>query len=79
MCGWQSSTRRPHEVIEADPYLQAMHANAEQFDTSTERLFRYLQASTAHSLWMLYVLGFTVDSACLCMPCAWLAVSAVTE
>lgn len=43
---WQSSTRGPHEVIEADPYLQAMHANAEQFDASTERLFRYLQAST---------------------------------
>ena len=41
----QSSTRTPHEVIEKDPYLEAMHANAEVFDYQTERLFRYLQVS----------------------------------
>ncbi len=41
----QSSTRTPHEVIEKDPYLEAMHQNAEVFDFQTERLFRYLQVS----------------------------------
>lgn len=41
----QSSTRTPHEVIENDPYLEAMHANAEVFDLQTERLFRYLQVT----------------------------------
>ena len=39
----QSSTRGPHEAIANDPYLEAMHANAEVFDYQTERLFRYLQ------------------------------------
>lgn len=41
----QSSTRTPHEEIQKDPYLEAMHANAEVFDQQTERLFRYLQVS----------------------------------
>ena len=43
ICAMQSSTRTPHEVITEDPYLEAMHANAEVFDHQTERLFRYLQ------------------------------------
>lgn len=43
----QSSTRTPHEEIAKDPYLEAMHANAEIFDLQTERLFRYLQVHSA--------------------------------
>ena len=43
----QSSTRTPHEEIAKDPYLEAMHANAEVFDLQTERLFRYLQVKLA--------------------------------
>ncbi|KAL3147388.1 hypothetical protein ABBQ32_002866 [Trebouxia sp. C0010 RCD-2024] len=42
-----SSTRTPHDVSQNDPYLEAMHANAEVFDHNTERLFRYLQVFTA--------------------------------
>ena len=42
----QSSTRTPHEEIAKDPYLEAMHANAEVFDSQTERLFRYLQVDS---------------------------------
>ena len=62
----QSSTRTPHEVIEHDPYLEAMHANAEVFDYNTERLFRYLQVRLAlycspHILYVHYALLLTVS------------------
>ena len=33
----------PHNAIEEDPYLKAMHENAEKFDPATEAMFRYLQ------------------------------------
>lgn len=46
-CVLQSSTRTPHDVSQNDPYLEAMHANAEVFDHNTERLFRYLQVCLA--------------------------------
>lgn len=52
----QSSTRTPHEEIAKDPYLEAMHANAEVFDLQTERLFRYLQVNFVLApLWLLRI------------------------
>ena len=36
-----------HQVVEEDPVVAAMHANAEQFDPATEQVFGYLQVFSA--------------------------------
>ena len=45
----QSARQKPHEQIQDDPFLKAMHANAEHFDPATEALFRYLQVCWGQS------------------------------
>lgn len=41
-----------HEVVQEDPIIAAIHANAEVFSPKVEFAFSYLQVSVASCRWM---------------------------